>query len=279
MWVFALLLWIATPSSWADPRSASPDDVAAWFAREVNMRLGVPSDEQSAYAKRLNEALVYGGLVDLPAQYFVLVDRSPRVQAVFVYWRASNGDGQFIGAAPVSTGRPGAFDYFTTPLGVFDHTPDHGDFRAEGTRNKLGVRGYGVKGMRVFDFGWVLGERGWGPPGKSPMRLQMHATDPDLLEPQLGVIHSKGCVRIPATLNGFIDRYGLLDAGYELKAGSGARVWVLRAERTPVPFAGRYLVVVDSGRQSRPAWSPLPAARRAAGSNAAKAGSWAQAKP
>jgi hypothetical protein len=257
----AMLLWIVTQPAWADPRAALPGDVAALFAREVSMRLKIPSDEQSAYARRLNGALAHAGLVDLAPQYFVLVDRSPRVQAALVYWRASNGDGQFVGAAPVSTGRAGAFEYFTTPLGVFEHTPVHGDFRAEGTRNKLGVRGYGVKGMRVFDFGWVLGERGWGPPGKSPMRLQMHATDPDLLEHQLGMIHSKGCVRIPAALNVFIGRYGLLDAEYELKANTGARLWVLRADRTPVPSAGRYLVVVDSERQSRPGWSPPPGAK------------------
>ncbi len=63
-----------------------------------------------------------------------------------------------------------------TPPGVFDHTPAHGDFCVKGTHNELGVRGYGVRGMRVYDFGWVLGERCWGPPAKSPMRLQMHAT-------------------------------------------------------------------------------------------------------
>jgi hypothetical protein len=42
---------------------------------------------------------------------------------------------------------------------VFEHTIAHLDFRAEGTRNEFGVRGYGVKGMGVLDFGWVIGER------------------------------------------------------------------------------------------------------------------------
>ena len=61
--------------------------------------------------------------------------------------------------------------------------------RARGT--SLGIRGYGVKGMRVFDFGWVTGERTWGDGGLSPMRLQLHSTDPDVLEPRLGFLHRR----------------------------------------------------------------------------------------
>jgi hypothetical protein len=166
----------------------------------------------------------------------------------------------FIGAAPVSTGRRGGFEYFLTPVGVFAHTPANPDFRAEGTRNEFGVRGYGVKGMRVFDFGWVIGERTWD--GRtSPMRLQVHATDPDLLEPWLGEPRSKGCIRIPAGLNRLLDRYGLLDADYEEALARGARLWVLAPDRTPTPWSGRYLVVVDSQRAARPPWSPPPRAR------------------
>ena len=44
-------------------------------------------------------------------------------------------------------------------------------------------------------FGWVIAERGWGAGGMSPMRLQMHATDPDRLEPRLGRAESKGWIR------------------------------------------------------------------------------------
>lgn len=47
------------------------------------------------------------------------------------------------------------------------------------------------------------------------MRLQMHATDPDLLERRLGSAQSKGCIRIPASLNRLIDCYGVLDAEYK----------------------------------------------------------------
>ena len=103
-------------------------------------------------------------------------------------------------------------------LGVFAHSLDNPDFRAEGTLNSNGIRGYGAKGMRVFDFGWQRVPKGWGDGAVSEMRLQMHATDPDLLERRLGSAQSKGCIRIPATLNRFLDRHGVLDADYERAA-------------------------------------------------------------
>ncbi len=71
---------------------------------------------------------------------------------------------------------------------------------------------------------------------------------------------SKGCIRIPATLNTFIDRYGLLDEDYEQALEDGKKFWVLRADRRPTPWSGRYLVIVDSGSTERPAWSPEPSA-------------------
>jgi hypothetical protein len=47
----------------------------------------------------------------------------------------------------------GKFDHFETPLGVFDHVLSNRDFRAEGTQNDHGFRGFGSKGMRVYDMG------------------------------------------------------------------------------------------------------------------------------
>ncbi len=226
------------------------------------MRLEVPPQAQAEYAARLEAALAQAGQAHPGPQHFVLVDRSPAVQAVFIYYRSPEEAWEFVGASPASTGRPGEYEHFLTPLGVFAHSLANPDFRAEGTRNDLGILGYGRKGMRVFDFGWVPGERGWGHPGTSPMRLQMHATDPDVLEPQLGIAHSRGCIRIPATLDAFIDRHGLLDADYEAAALSGEPHWVLRADRAPALFPGRWLVVIDSGRDARPPWSLLPARRK-----------------
>jgi hypothetical protein len=189
------------------------------------------------------------------AQYLILVDRSPLVQAVFLFWTPVGGLPLFIGASPASTGRPGRFDYFETPLGVFEHTVDNLDFRAEGTKNEHGIRGYGVKGMRVYDFGWQLANKGWGDRSPSVMRLQMHATDPDFLEERLGRAQSKGCIRIPASLNQLIDLYGLLDADYEQSLLEGKNMWMLHPHRQATPWSGRYLIVVDTMLTERPTWA------------------------
>lgn len=174
----------------------------AAFAQDVARRLNVPDAEQRAYGERLQQTLDANGLGELAREYVVLVDRAPNVQAVFLYFRTTHSNAwQMIGASPVATGLPGQYDHFVTPLGVFEHTPENMDFRAEGTTNDNGIRGYGQRDMRIYDFGWTDAERGWGKGGVSQMRFQMHATDPEYLEPLLGIRHSKGCVRIPASLN------------------------------------------------------------------------------
>ena len=134
------------------------------------------------------------------------------------------------------------------------------DYRAEGTKNRFGIRGYGRKGTRVYDFGWARAAKGWGNGAISVIRLQMHATDPDRLEQRLGTAQSKGCIRIPASLNEFIDRHGALDEDYQEKTDEGRRFWVLRGDRTPTPWSGSYLVVVDSMSNERPDWPAPPAA-------------------
>ena len=235
-------------------------DLTPLFERQVDRRLQLPVDEQRRYAVFLAAQLASSALSGLPPQFIVLVDRNPNIQAVMIFWLSAGGEYHFVGASPVSTGRPGEFDHFQTPLGVFEHTIANFDFRSEGTRNALGIRGYGAKGMRVYDFGWQQATRGWGKGGESPMRLQMHSTDPDLLERQIGKPQSKGCIRIPGTLNVFIDKYGVLDADYEWAMLEGKSIWVLLPAREPTPWSGRYLVIVDSQRDRRPDWarSPVP---------------------
>ncbi|WP_246641839.1 L,D-transpeptidase [Paraburkholderia edwinii] len=241
----------------ADPRQAFL--MRDLFEHDVARRLKVPLADQRVYGMRLEAALDANTLGNLSGEYVVLVDRNPNVQALFIYFRAIPADDwQLIGASPVATGRPGQYDHFITPLGVFEHTPDNMDFRAEGTMNANGIRGYGRHDLRIFDFGWAQGERGWGKGGMSQMRFQMHATDPDKLEPLLGIRHSKGCVRIPAALDRFLDHYGILDAEYQDLVDSGRSLWVLHADRQITPWAGRFIVVVDSARKTRPAWSPAP---------------------
>ena len=71
---------------------------------------------------------------------------------------------------------------------------------------------------------------------------------------------SSGCIRISASLNQFVDKYDLLDADYEAAMERGVQFWVLRPDRTPTPWSGRYLVVVESERSRRPAWAAAPRA-------------------
>ncbi len=258
----AAIVWQAMAVAQPSPlRISQPADLAAVYAREVDRRLTLPEPEQAFYASLLARALQVAGVRIEQAQLIVLVDRSAWVQAVLLWWAAPDATAQIIGASPASTGRPSGFEHFETPTGVFEHSLANPDFRAEGTLNEFGIRGYGDKGMRVYDFGWVMGRRGWMP-GEQLMRLQLHATDRSKLEPRLGQRESKGCIRIPATLNTFIDGYGVLDAAYEEAMAAGREFWVLRPDRTPTPWSGRYLVIIDSQRTDRPAWSPAPGAVR-----------------
>jgi hypothetical protein len=257
--IAALAACIAAPAH-AQADDVPPIDLAMAYTREVDRRLDLPAHEQTAYAAQLAAALATAGVAIERPQFVLLVDRSAYVQAVMVWWwpaEAGADAALLIGASPVSTGRPSGFEHFETPIGVFEHVLYNPDFRAEGTRNTLGIRGYGDKGMRVYDFGWVMGDRAWAP-GRQLMRLQMHATDPARLEPRLGERASKGCIRIPATLNRWIDRHGALDAAYDAAVAEGRRFWLLRPDRQPTPWSGRWLVVLDSGRSARPPWSPAP---------------------
>ncbi|TAM23901.1 MAG: murein L,D-transpeptidase [Nevskiaceae bacterium] len=243
-------------------RAATADDpglaLRERYRVEVDHRLELPPEAQARYALSLRAALDQAGYPDLRSQYLLLVDRDPQVQAALLWWLSELGEPALIGASPVSTGKPGEYEHFLTPTGVFRHSPANFDHRSEGTENKLGILGYGEQGLRVYDFGWQLATRGWGAGGVSPMRLVMHATDPRYLEPRLGTAQSKGCVRIPTTLDRFLDRYGLLDADYLTEAVPDKLRWLLRPDREPTPWPGRLMVVIDSGLAERPAWSPAP---------------------
>lgn len=242
-------------TAWAQ---VSVEDVERAFRQEVTPALALPAGEQTRYANLALQTLQMAGIDLLGPQYVLVVDRHVKVQAAMLYWMRPGAPPTYVGAAPVSTGRVGQFDHFETPTGVFAHNLNNPDFRAEGTRNANGILGYGAKGMRVYDLGWQQARQGWTTDGVSTMRLQMHATDPSLLESKLGTPQSKGCIRIPATLNQLIDRLGLLDADYELAADLVSTPWVLRRDRTPAYGAGRYLIVVETVRDGRPAWSLVP---------------------
>jgi hypothetical protein len=245
--------------SWSAPACAFDPvaDMAGLYSASVDRKLAVPAAEAARYARVADEAL-FNAEIELRApQYLLVVDRDPNVQALFVFFRDGLGRSHLVGASPVSTGRVGGFDSFETPTGVFDHGLAYPDFRSAGKPDVEGLLGYGVKGMRIFDFGWQEVPKGWGDGSTTQVRLQMHATDPALLERRLGTAQSKGCIRIPATLVRLIDRFGLIDADY-LRQQDDRALEALDAQRAPVAYPGRYLVVVDTRRHERPDWSPRP---------------------
>ncbi len=191
-----------------------------------------------------------GRVIDRP-QLIVMVDRSPKVQSLRILLaRPGDQPWEMIGGTHVSTGQTGRFDHYITPIGVFPHDGGIIDFRAEGTFNENHIRGYGLKGMRIWDFGWQTAAKGWWDGQSGPMRLLMHATDPSVLEQRIGARASSGCVRIPAALNTFMDKHGVLDYDYERMSATDKRVrWVLRSDRTPTKLAGDMMIVIDSSEK------------------------------
>ncbi|GBQ26209.1 hypothetical protein AA12717_2286 [Gluconacetobacter sacchari DSM 12717] len=211
-------------------QTASPKDAERWvaLARAQLARANVTIDR---------------------AQILMVVDRNPHVQRVcFVLALPDDDAWVALGGTRVSTGQAGRKYYYLTPTGVFINSPDRLGYRAEGTRNEHGIRGLGARGMRVWDMGWQWAVKGWrADREQGQIRLEIHATDPDFLEARLGHPASEGCVRIPAALNRFMDRHGLLDAQYEQAASYDGRFRaLLPRDRTPSPVAGDALVVVDS---------------------------------
>ena len=224
----------------------------AALARDVPGRITDAPDGERRWAALAQAEIKARGQTIRRPQLVMVVDRNPAVQQMRILLAQPSGAWQSLGGSTVSTGQEGRHGYFITPTGVFLHTDEILDWRAEGTFNANGIRGLGVQGMRVWDFGWQTAERGWEAEGReSTIRLLVHATDPDVLEQRLGRPASKGCVRVPGPMNVFLDRNGILDADYEAAAKSDSRYdAVLRPDRTPTPLAGNMLVIVDSAAGS-----------------------------
>ncbi|GBQ26554.1 hypothetical protein AA13594_0282 [Gluconacetobacter azotocaptans DSM 13594] len=241
------------PSLDDDAARAEAVRLAAAMQRDIPHFM-TPSPAGAAEWIRLARTqLAQGEAIVDRAQVLMVVDRNPRVQTVcFILALPGDGAWQVLGGTRVSTGRAGRKYYYLTPTGVFVNSPDRLGYRAQGTRNENGIRGIGAKGMRVWDMGWQWAEKGWLPSReKGQIRLEIHATDPDFLESRLGHPASEGCVRIPAALNVFMDRHGLLDALYEQAASYDGRFRALLPRgRTPTPLTGDKLVVVDSASQA-----------------------------
>jgi hypothetical protein len=200
------------------------------------------------------ELTTAGMPVDRP-QLLVAVDRNPRVQQLALILAMPGPDWKILGGTHVSTGSMGRFDHYITPRGVFHVTTAILGYRAEGTLNENGIRGLGAKGMRVWDFGWQVAAKGWnagpGKPDRIPIRLMMHATDPDRLEQRIGRPASEGCVRIPSAMNRFLDNHGVLDSEYERAAATEIRFRaLLPKDRHPTTLAGNTMVVIDSAERN-----------------------------
>ena len=178
------------------------------------------------------------------SQYLLYVDRNPREQNVYIcFYDADWKNIFFIGGAKTSTGngnRKG--DFFETPVGFLDNDPIILGYRAQGTKNKKGWMGLGVKNSRVWDFGWQKTVK-YGH--TCEIRLLMHATDPGQGEPRLGSTDSKGCVRLSNKMARFIDYYGLIDRKYEESQDKSRRA-LLAPDRKPVKNAGSFVLVGDS---------------------------------
>jgi hypothetical protein len=183
-------------------------------------------------------------MYDQVSQFFHYIDRNPKKQiGAVMRYDGATGKASVIGVGKVSTGNPKLKGHFETPIGVFPNSVANFNYRAEGTKNKKGWRGLGAKGSRVWDFGW---QDTIHTDGIRSIRLLMHATDPDYGESRLGRVDSKGCVRISAKMNRFLDQFGVLDADYEAQPADKRVNWLLRKDRTPIRYAGKYLVVGES---------------------------------
>lgn len=160
------------------------EQLRAAMAREVPRQAALDGLNQAHF--EADAAPVLSRLpVDHP-QLVVLVDRNPAVQLLEVVVVDGRGRFDVIGATHVSTGKPGRREHFQTPVGVFINSTANMGYRALGTYNENHIRGIGLRGMRVWDFGWQSTDN-WTSPGyKTDIRLEMHATDPATLEPRIG---------------------------------------------------------------------------------------------
>jgi hypothetical protein len=239
----------------ACPTCPSPAAIAAETARlRQELHAAVPQDSVVApdrYAVWIvlsRQAIAAAHVRLIRPELLVVVDRNPHVQRLALVVADPYGPWQMLGGSKVSTGEAGVRGSFITPTGVFVHDGGILDYRALGTFNENHIRGLGLKGARVWDFGWQTTEKGWGPPGETAeIRMLLHATDPDYLESLLGRPASQGCVRIPAAMNRFLDVHGVLDRDYEeLARFDPAYASVLLPDRQPTILAGDKLVIVDS---------------------------------
>jgi len=209
----------------------TPRELALRFDAAVAQKLQVPTSESWIYAS-LAEAELAGhpGLATEP-QYVLVVDSSPAIQVAFLFWRLLPGRYELVGASPASTGSPLRPGCLETPCGVFPQASVSDAGRAFAAR--------------VYDFGTQRARDATGT-GYGALRLQARAAL-GRHRALLGTAQSDGRVLLPPTLVAFLDSYGVLDGRRSNATAAGESV----------PFAGQYLVVIDSEREERPDWSTV----------------------
>jgi hypothetical protein len=221
---------LCTPFAVRAAGVCTPHELKQRFTRAVAGRLPVPANEAMIYTMLAEaELAVHPGAPDDP-QYLLVVDSCPAVQAALLFWRLVPGRCELVGATAASTGAPARPGCVETPCGVFAQAgaPDAGHALA----------------ARVYDFGVQRVRR---TPGQGPaaLHLRAHAAF-GATRAHLGTAQSDGRVLLPASLVAFLDAYGVLDAqGDDVRTPDGQAL----------PFAGQYLVVVDSERDQRPDWT------------------------
>lgn len=209
----------------------TPHELKQRFGHAVAGQLAVPRSEAMIYGMlaELELASHPDGLDDAP-QYLLVVDSSPMVQAALLFWRLVPGRFELVGATPASTGTPLLPGCVETPCGVFA---------------QAGAAGAGhAYAARVYDFGMQRVRRTAGRE-MAALHLRAHAAL-GRTRAHLGTPQSDGRVLLPPSLVAFLDAYGVLDA---------QRPDLRTAEGQALPFAGQYLVVVDSERDRRPDWA------------------------
>ena len=207
----------------------TPRELALRFDAAVAQQLQVPRTESWIYAS-LAEAELAGhhGIAPDP-QYVLVVDSSPAIQVAFLFWRLLPGRYELVGASPASTGSPLRPGCLETPCGVFPQASVSDAGRAFAAR--------------VYDFGTQRARNATGT-GYGALHLQARAAL-GRHRALLGTAQSDGRVLLPPSLVAFLDTYGVLDG----RPGNAT------AAGEPVPFAGQYLVVIDSERDERPDWA------------------------
>lgn len=224
-----------------DPHVAKMREQASGISERFTASLGPAEREE--IRKSISNAMSSGAMTISGKRFVVAVNRNPAGQTGSVLLVDEKGGVEEIFSSKISSGTKGRKGYFLTPTGVFLNSAENGNYRAVGTKNSNGVRGLGVKGSRVYDFGWVESVAGWNPGIQGKIRMQMHSTDPDTLESKLGTPASKGCIRVQGKINEIIDQFGVLDQDYE---ENRATHWIFSKNKNKTPYSGKFVIVYDA---------------------------------